>query len=146
MQNWPNISLIVLLCIAGWVILMNLISVLTGWRRFAEFYRAERPFSGKKFFAQRARLRAGMGYNGVLTIGADPQGLYVSVFVVFGFGHSPLFIPWEDVSATAKRVWRINMVILQFSKCPSIPFWISKRLADKLAMASGHQLVDDRKM
>ncbi len=140
MQELPKIILIVIACAAGWVILMNLVAMLTGWKMLAEFYREQWPYSGEKFRGQRASLRWGMGYNGVLTIGANTEGLHASVFPPFQFGHAPLFIPWEEISATTKRVWRINIVLLQFSRCPSVPFCISRHLADRLEQASGFKL------
>lgn len=143
LEDWLNISAMVLLCVAGWIILMVLIAAATGWRRLAEFYRADYSFSGKKFLFQTASLRAGMGYNGALTIGVNSEGMHVSVIFPFRFGHPPLFFSWGDVSSTAKRVWRIDTVVLQFSRCPSIPFGISKRLADKLAQASSGQFMKE---
>ncbi len=84
-----------------------------------------------------------MGYNNILTIGADSRAMYVSIFILFRLAHPPLIITWTDISAEAKRIWRINVVILHFAKYPSIPFWMSRRLADKLEQASGVKLVNE---
>ena len=143
MEDWLEISLIALLITVSWVVIMLLVSAGAGWRGLAEFYRADRPFEGKKFFLQSARLRYGMSYNNILTIGANSEGIHVSVFFPFTVGHPPLFFPWYDVSATAKRVWRFDVLTLQFSRCPPIPFLISKRLADKLEGASGVKFNED---
>ena len=143
MFGFDNRYLLIPLFIVGWIVLMRLISAGTGWRSLARFYRSERPFSGKKYHAQSARLRAGMGYNYILTIGADPQGLYVSVFFLFGAGHPALFIPWADISGVAKRVWKVEVVLLSFERSPKIPFWISRRLADNISQASGAQFFSD---
>ena len=102
----------------------------------------ECTFFGQEVLCPKRTPQGGGGYNNILTVGADPDGMYVSVFVLFRFGHPPLFIPWEDVSAEAKRVWLFNVVILKFARCPSIPFWISRKLADKLEMASGVQFIE----
>jgi hypothetical protein len=139
LDDWLEISLIALLITVSWISIMLLVSAGAGWRRLAEFYRADRPFEGKKFFLQSARLRYRMSYNNILTIGANSEGIHVSVFFPFTLGHPPLYFPWHDVSARAERMWWIDIVVLQFSKCPSIPFFISKRLADKLKGASGIQ-------
>jgi hypothetical protein len=143
LDDWLEISLIALLIIASWIAIMLLVSAGAGWRRLADFYSADRPFEGKKFFLQSARLRYRMSYNNILTIGANPEGIHVSVFFPFTVGHPTLFVPWEEVSAEAKHVWWIGIVLLQFSRCPSIPFWISRRLADKLVQASGVQFIKE---
>lgn len=144
MRNWPDIALIVLLFIATWVAVVNIISLLGGWRSLGKSYRADRPFSGQRFWFQSAGLRTMTSYNNVLTIGANEEGLYLSVFFLFRFGHPPLFIPWEDISGTPKRVLWMKTVKLQFQKCPSVPVSISKRLADKLERASGVQFIADK--
>jgi hypothetical protein len=147
MEIWSETTFIILLAVMGWIALTYLIApyiaAFTGWRRLAEFYHANVPFSGRKFYAQSARLRARGSYNNVLTVGANPEGMYVSVFVLFRSGHPPLFIPWEDVSAEAKRVRWVNVVILNFARCPDIPFWISRKLANQLEQASGVQFISE---
>ena len=143
--NWPDVILFALLAVAGWIVFMNLFSVLDGWRNLAGVYRAERPFTGTRFRGH-VRLRTGMRYNGIVTFGANRQGLYISIFFLFRFAHPPLFIPWEDISGTAKRVLWTNVVALQFEKCSFIPFWISRRLADKLCRAGGVQFFSDENM
>jgi hypothetical protein len=146
LQQGPDTIYIVLfiaLFVAWWIVVMNVIAAASGWRQLAGSYRARALFSGKKFYACGARLRVGMGNNNVFTVGADPEGMYVSVFALFRPGHPPLFIPWEDVSTEVKRIWWINGVTLRFTRCPSIPFWISRRLADKLEMASDVRFISE---
>lgn len=143
MENWLAIFPKVALFIIVWSIIMLLIAAGGGWRSLAEFYRADRSFEGRRFYFQSARLRYGMGYNHILTIGANSEGIYISAPFPFAIGHPPLFFPWQDVSATTRRMWRADFVILEFSKRPSVPMWISIRLADKLTQASAGQFIKE---
>lgn len=45
------------------------------------------------------RMRLSARYSGVLTLGADAEGLYLGVIFLFRVGHPRLFIPWSDVRA-----------------------------------------------
>ena len=42
-------------------------------------------------------------YNGVLTVGVNPAGLYLAVMPLFRPGHPPLFIPWPDVTVGSEQ-------------------------------------------
>lgn len=134
----------VILVIIGFSVFMLLLAAGSGWRTLAEFYQADRAFEGKKFYFQSASLRYRMGYNNILTFGANGEGIHVSAPFPFAIGHPPLFFPWRDVVATTKPLWWTNAVMLEFNRCPSIPVWISIRLADKLVQASGGQFIKEQ--
>jgi hypothetical protein len=85
----------------------------------------------------------GVNYNGLISIGTDSSGIYLSVFFIFRAGHPPLFIPFEDISGAGKRTWRtmwLNMARLEFAKCPSTYLLIPMKTAEHLSQASGLQL------
>jgi len=84
-------------------------------------------------------MRWGVNYNGLLALGADSQGMHVSVFFLFRVGHPPLFIPWSDISATSMRSWWFRMVRLEFEKYPSAYLLIPLKMAESLSHASGLQ-------
>jgi hypothetical protein len=68
----------------------------------------------------------------------NPNGIYLSVLFIFRIGHPPLFIPWPDVSMREKRfLIFFKQVELWFSKCPSIPVVISRRLMNRISDALG---------
>lgn len=122
---------------AMWVVVCQLISLIGGWRELAKEYHTEHPFSGELFRFQSAQMRGKMNYNNCLTVGANVEGLYLSVLFVFRLGHPPLFIPWSDVSGTIeKRRW-FSRLRLKFERCPSVPLVISKRLGERISHASG---------
>jgi hypothetical protein len=50
-------------------------------------------------------MRGMTGYNGVLTLGSDAEGVYLGVMFLFRFAHPPLFIPWSDVAVEEPTRW-----------------------------------------
>jgi hypothetical protein len=92
-------------------------------------------FAGKKFWLQSARFKRWTNYNNSLTVGANPQGLYLSQLIIFRFGHPPLFIPWGDITVLQREGRLGSGYELRFSRCPEIPVTIPARLWDKLLAA-----------
>lgn len=83
-----------------------------------------------------------MNYKNCLTIGVDLRGIYLSVLILFRFGHSPLFVPWEDVQVEAlPRGW-FPRARFTFSKCPGVPLVVTRRLAQRILEAGGRQHVE----
>lgn len=83
-------------------------------------------------------MRWSCHYNSCLTVGADPTGLQLSVFVLFRAGHPPLFIPWYEISVA--RRWNflfIRQVKLLLGREEQIPFVMSGHLADRIQAAAG---------
>jgi hypothetical protein len=78
-----------------WCFVIWLISQLSGWQRLAQRYRALQPPSGKVWSWQYGMI-GWAGYNGVLTLTANAQGLFMETLWLFGFGHPRLFIPWQE--------------------------------------------------
>ncbi|MDP9050287.1 MAG: hypothetical protein M3O31_06110 [Acidobacteriota bacterium] len=70
-----------------WMLAGALVGMVAGWRSLAERYRTERRFPAHRRWMQSARMRAGVGYNNVLTLGSDAEGIYLKVFVLFRFSH-----------------------------------------------------------
>ncbi len=83
-------------------------------------------------------MRMGANYGNCLIVCVNPDGIHLSVLFLFRIGHPPLFVLWPDVSMKEKRVlFFFKQVELRFSKCPSIPFVISRRLMNKISDALG---------
>ena len=139
MSEWYGPAIVLALCVAGWAGFSHLVSYMSGWRYLAEVYRAGQPHMGERLRPWAASMRWKVNYNGLLILGADSQGLHVSVFFLFRIGHSPLFIPWTDISATPMRMWWFKMAKLEFDKYPSTYLLIPLKIADKLSQASGLQ-------
>ena len=121
-----------------WSGVVFFISRLGGWGSMAEAYTYHEPHSAQCFSGQSAILRLSSSYRGVLKICADDEGLYFSVMFLFRPGHSPFFVPWEEVRGTRKTYFFFPIVDLRFQRTPDIPFRLYKHTADKLvAVANG---------
>ena len=110
-----------------------LLSYASGWRTLAAQYRSDLPFTGRTWRLRSARLRGGMvRYNGMLTVGVNPAGLYIAVLPPLRFGHAPLFIPWSDVTVTTERPVFGSFLAFHFSRVPSVPVWFFDRFGREL--------------
>jgi hypothetical protein len=78
-----------------WASVIWFISQVSGWQRLAQRYRALLPPSGKRWNWQYGMV-GWAGYNGVLTLTANAEGLFMETLWLFGFGHPRLFIPWHE--------------------------------------------------
>ena len=78
-----------------WCAVIWLISQLSGWGALAQRYRALQPSSGKVWSWQHG-LIGWTGYNGVLKLTANAEGLFMETLWLFSFGHPRLFIPWHE--------------------------------------------------
>jgi hypothetical protein len=119
-----------------WILVVFLVARLSGWRELADAYPLSTDFTGRKLQFQSANFRWGSNYTGIVQIGADPQGLYLSVFIPFRPGHPPIFVPWGDIQVES-RDGLIPALRLRFSRKPGIPCVISKMLGERLARMSG---------
>ena len=124
-----------LIFLAAWLGISFLLSLLSGWWQLSQYYRSTGSFKGRRFYFQSAAMRLWVSYNNVLILGVSPEGFYLSIFFPFRAGHPPLLVPWEDISCEEKPGRFFGGFKLHFAKCPSIPFLISRRLMEKIAIA-----------
>jgi hypothetical protein len=124
--------------VALWLGVSFLISLAGGWWGLSKKYRTERAFPAHKKSFQRGQMRGGTGYNGVLTLGSDAEGVYLGVLFLFRVAHPPLFIPWSDVEVEEStryfffRVQRLrlgpNRILLMLRE-PLAQFLLAERPA-----------------
>ncbi len=122
--------------IAAWALVCAGLGHLGGWRSLARHYAAKGPFRGRRLHFRSARFGGWVGYNGALTPGADPSGLYLAVWPLFRIGHPPLFVPWSDISLSHEKYLWIEVVLLTFVQDPRARVRITRRLAERLAAES----------
>ena len=123
--------------IALWLSIVAVISYVGGWASLSTVFRAQFPFEGPSWGFQRGQMRFGTGYNGCLTVGASPQGLYLAVFPLFRFMHPPLLIPWNQIKVRRGKSWLLGeYVTFTLGYETAIPLRIRGKLAAQLRDAA----------
>jgi hypothetical protein len=95
---WPVlliIFLIIVCLLSFWISIIWLISHLGGWHRLAQRYHSIRPTTGKVWRWQYGSINW-VGYNGVLILTANAEGVFLELSWFFSFGHNRIFIPWHE--------------------------------------------------
>jgi len=124
-----------IIALFAWPGLLLLVSRMSGWRELSENYPSSGMVDGRMFRFQSAGLRLGTNYGGCLNVGVDQMGLHLSLLLLFRIGHSPVFVPWPDISTKEKRGFFYRGVELRFARCLSVPLVISDRLMKKISDA-----------
>ena len=77
-------------------------------------------------------------YGASLIVGANREGLHLSVLLPFRIGHPPVFIPWPDISMREQKGRLFSArVELTFQKVPNLSMRIQPGLARKIQAARG---------
>jgi hypothetical protein len=139
-QFWWFIPLLLVLFVVSfaalWSLVLLLISAIGGWSRLAGSYRATEPFTGQRWSWQSGGL-GWSRYRGVLTIGADPTGLYLDVMVLFRIAHPALLIPWSDITAEERTMFLLPVMALQFTQVPGVTLALYRGTWEKVLAARG---------
>lgn len=125
--------------VALWLLCGTLTSYANGWHGLAKRFRATKPFPGTTWNFQSARIGiANYGY--CLTLGANPQGMYLHPMILMRFAHPPLFIPWNEITVHRKRFWIFgDYFVLRLGRGIETSFAISIELAERLRPEAGNQ-------
>lgn len=83
-----------------WSSVVYLLAWVSGWQRLARHYRSARPPSGQPWGGFWAMIGP-VSYRGTLTLQAAPEGLYLTMMVLFRLGHPTLLIPWHHIKRRA---------------------------------------------
>jgi len=137
-----TILLIVLIGILEVCVILWLISRMTGWSQLARQFSCETKFDGLVWRFQTISMRRGGNYSGVVTIGANKEGLYCALLPIFNIGHRPFFVPWHEMRMQLKHHWSCgNYLEVHFPKVSGVVLRLPARLVEKIAQAVGPQLV-----
>ena len=121
---------------ALWTGISVLVSRIGGWHVLALRYRTSQPFTGQRFWMKSAGMRWGASYRSCVNLAATQEGMFLSVFPMFRIGHSPLFIPWSEISWAAQESWFMKAVRFEFQGAPGVPLLLSRSLAREV-LANG---------
>jgi hypothetical protein len=123
------------LFVGMWLAVLNVLSSLGGWRRLANHYPAPPLVTGQLFSWRTGRL-GWVNYSSCLNLTAGPSGLLIATSAPFRFAHTPLFVPWGDVTAERTRRFFFAVVKLHFRRVPDAVLELPAGLAARLATAS----------
>lgn len=139
MNQHPSVFLLILpiYLFTLWLLVGAIISFVGGWFSLAKVYRTEVPFHGAKWSMQSGQMRWLANYNNALTVGVNPQGLYLASMFFIRFMHPPLLIPWGEIKVQRRKGWIFESVIFTLGHESAIPLRIRGRLAATLRKAAG---------
>jgi hypothetical protein len=139
MQNDPDtlptyfLLLFPLYFAAIWTLVSWIVSFIGGWYALSKHLRAQHdpqnPTATAGPFGYGVKMRFRTHYGNVIRITSAPDGLYLSVLVIFRIAHPPLFIPWSDIEFTRTTFLWWRYVILILGRNERIPMRISERMA-----------------
>ncbi|MEI1280520.1 hypothetical protein V6Z05_19475 [Leptospira venezuelensis] len=102
-------------------------STLDGWQWLSENYKLNNEFFGEKSSWTSATMN-GISFNNCFVLGANADGLYLSMIFLFRFGHSPLLIPWSEVTIGKRKFLFSDKAVIEFKKTPGIILTVSEEL------------------
>ena len=120
----------------------------SGWSLLAERYRSGTPFEGHHWRFQSGMiglrdevdpsLEGLLPFRAALDFGANSEGLYLSVFLLFRWRRPALFIPWTEVSASPVEGILAKRMRLAFRSVPRVSIYVSNQLAQELTNQAPH--------
>jgi hypothetical protein len=117
---------------ACWVTVSYLLSAIGGWLLLASRYRASEPFGGRRWYFCSATFRRFTNYGGVLTIGANSQGLYLAVLPPFRLWHPPLFIPLGHIRKAPRKAYHLFSTPLELGSESPVRVTLSRWLVNQI--------------
>jgi hypothetical protein len=110
-----------------WVLVTLFFSYSSGWSSLAKLYQTSQPVEGRRW----KQISGKMGYSWMrssLNLGANEQGLSLSLSVLFRPGNPPLFIPWGEITTGFEKGLLVNYMKFHFVKVPTVNLLITERV------------------
>ena len=120
-----------------WIYIGFMVGQVSGWGQLSRYYRANNPFDGERWRLRSGRMRFLTGYNNCLTIGANSQGLYLAMLLLFRIGHPSLFIPWQDISVKTGKTLLWCWTEFHFRQAPGVYLRVFGKLGQQIQSAAG---------
>jgi hypothetical protein len=117
------------------VVLILIISFLSGWRDLASYYAATRKPVGRSFWFRSASIGR-VGYGACLKFTADAEGLGIRSLPRMGLFDRPLLLPWADLSARVDH-GLFARASVRVSAVPDVKISLSTALFLELTRAAG---------
>jgi len=129
-------TVLLLVVLAGaWILLGWLSAILGGWTQLARLYAFRQPFDGQ-LFPTRSAMMGMTRYANCLSLGANPKGFYLNVYIWMRLHHAPLLIPWEEMTGKIEKTWLAPIFVLSFKAFPGITMELPMTTALELRAAA----------
>lgn len=115
-------------------IVLFVISRVSGWKTLADAFPEKHFHPDGVWSWQCLRFGSWCGYNNIVTVMANQEGLHLSLPFLFSRGHPPIFIPWQEMEITEEPVLfgLLTAFRLGFPRFPACSIAISSRLFTEL--------------
>ena len=123
--------MIVLFFTALWILILKLLSVLSGWTTLAERFYYQGTFDGRYFRFQSAWMNKVL-FRSSLEMGMNVMGLYLIPMILFRLFHKPIFIPWSEIEAEPIKRLMIQVYRLRFRSCPNVSLTVYKKTFERM--------------
>ena len=123
-----------------WFAVGFLLAEIGGWRTLASRFRCTDQWRGSLWRFQSAEMGFSglVRYSGCLNFGVCADGLYIAPIILFRTGHSPLLIPWNEITVHRDVVGLIfKRKHLVLGRAANVPLRINVDLATNLKDATG---------
>ena len=121
-MNPDNPAVILFFFPLVWAGVSFVIAQVGGWAELSRYYRSTGPFQGEKWYMRSCRMRLTTRYDCCVTVGANPDALFLSTVFLFRLGHPPLQIPWRDISVTNGKTMFWSWTEFRFQHAPTV--WV----------------------
>ena len=132
------LMLFIALGVAWMCVIFFLISVLSGWYKLSQRFRAQsEPYGQTRSagpFFYTVYMRYWGHYSSIIRMTAAEDALYLSVLFPFRLGHPPLCIPWKEIQFGRTKFFFRRYVVLTLGEQARIPMRISERMARNLGI------------
>jgi hypothetical protein len=123
-----------------WLAVNLYFSYTSGWTTLAKVYEFSKPFVGKKWQSVSGKMGTPESSNWMrhsLTVGANEEGLYLSISILFRLRCPPLFIPWGDISVSLEKGILTKYIKFNFSTTPAAYLSINENVGRQVLECRG---------
>jgi hypothetical protein len=125
--------LVVLVCI----LLSFVMAWWSGWALLARKFRARSKFTEKQYSLKDAKMRWPCEYWNCMIVGANSEGLFLSLQPVVKVFHPDLFIPWSEVHITSRNYFHFSGIGFELGNELRVPIFLCGDVVDDLEKAAG---------
>ena len=118
--------IIPLMYVAGWCLVMKILSLMSGWDRLCKQFAFSGIFEGdvKRFQSMRIRW---VRWNNALDLGVNSMGVFIAPFILLRIFHPPIVIPWSEFKVEETKSFGASVFKLHLRSYPDISLVVAKK-------------------